>query len=383
MSLDLRRQCEIEGIEEVSNLEPGMDFRKPQYRREVWLRFYEFHLTYKIHPGLVYLFFPYLAEKYGWNQEQKLWFAFINGCTQNPCTTMAVFEEFPDLHSLKIDEMEKWHRENWRKLDYDTDSRYRKGHLVEMTQDYLKHLAGRTQDEFFNEFLGDQDPRKQFEKSWNYIYNNFFMYGRVSTFSYLEFLAIMGLPVEFTTFFMYDLTGSKSHRNGILKVCGRDDLEWYKGDNGVLTHTPDIMAFADREAMILFREAKERFKGKEFYNSVVIQTMESTLCCYKGWYRKNRRYPNVYTDMSFDRIKKAEKLWEGKKSFDVFWEAREKCLPKELLLEKNPNDPGKVPYKMNWYRETGEVIMMDHFDPVFTNHWNKNSNQKYVQSSLF
>ena len=132
---DLRRQCEIDGIPEISDLKPGMDFRNPQYRREVWLRFYEFHLTYKTHPGLVYLFFPYLAKKYGWDQEQKLWFAYINGCTQNPCTTMAVFEEFPDIHSLKLDEMEKWHREHWKKLDYDIDRRYQKGHLVEMTED--------------------------------------------------------------------------------------------------------------------------------------------------------------------------------------------------------------------------------------------------------
>lgn len=383
MSIDLRRQCEIDGIQEVSDLKPGLDFREPKYRREVWLRFYEFHLTYKTHPGLVYLFFPYLAKKYNWDFEQKLWFAYINGCTQNPCTTMAVFEEFPDIHSLNLAEMEKWHRENWKKLDYDIDRRYQKGHLVEMTQDYLKHLAGRTQEEFFNEFLGDTDPRKQFDKTWNYVYNQFFMYGRLSSFSYIEYLKIMGVPLEFTTFFMDDLSGSKSHRNGILKVCGRDDLDWHKGENGIETHTPDIIEFANIQALILLAEAKERFKEKEFCHSVGIETMESTLCCYKSWYRKNRRYPNVYTDMSFDRIKKAERMWDGKKNFDVFWEAREKELPPELLIEKTPSDPGLVPYKQNWYRETGEVIMMDHFDPVFANHWNQNQEKQYMTQSLF
>lgn len=383
MSEDLRRYCEMHGLEEVSDLRPGMDFRKPEYRREVWLRFYEFHLRHRTHPGLVYLFFPYLAEKYGWSMEQRLWFAYINGCTQNPCTTMAVFEEFPDLGSLKIDDMERWHRENWKKLDYDIDRRYQKGHLVEMTQDYLRHLGGRTQEEFFNGYLGDPDPRRQFDKTWDYVYNRFYMYGRLSTFSYIEYLKIMGVPVEFTTFFMDDLQGSKSHRNGILKVCGRDDLDWHGGENGITTHSPEIVRFADEQALILLDEAKKRFAGRDFIGSVGIETMESTLCCYKSWYRKNRRYPNVYTDMSYDRIKKAERMWAGKKDFGVFWEAREKCLPKELLREKCPEDPGLVPYKQNWFRETGEVIMMDVDDPTFVNHWNEAAKKAPRQEMLF
>ncbi len=383
MSYDLRRRCAIDGEEEIADLKPGMDFREPRYRREVWLRFYEFHLTYGIHPGLVYLFFPYLSEKYRWDTEQKLWFAYINGCTQNPCTTMAVFEEFPELRSLRLDQMEKWHRENWRRLDYDIDRRYQKGHLVEMVGDYLRHLDGRTQEEFFNGFLGDGDPRRQFARTWDYVYNRFYMFGRLSTFSYLEYLKIMGIPLEFTTFFMEDLSGSRSHRNGILKVCGRDDLDWHHGENGVMTHTPDIVAFADREALTLLEEARRRFRNRAFSRSVGIETMESTLCCYKSWFRKNRRYPNVYTDMSFNRIRKAEAMWDGRKDFGVFWEARARSLPEELLLERNPDDPGLTPYKQNWFRETGEVIMMDHFDPVFTNHWNQRGKREYRVQSLF
>lgn len=386
--LDLRRQCEILGIPEESDLKPGMDFRLPQYRREVWLRFYEYHLTYKTHPGLVYLFFPYLAEKYQWTMEQKLWFAFINGCTQNPCTTMAVFSEFPDFQNLDFARLESWHAQNWRKLDYDIDRRYQKGHLVEMIHDYQANIfesnPDMNQEKFFNEYLGDPDPYKQFDKTWNHVYNDFFMYGRLSTFSYIEYLKIMGIPVEFTTFFMEDLSGSKSHRNGILKVLGRDDLEWHDGANGIEKHSPEIVEFANREALILLEEAKKRFANKPFAHSVGIETMESTLCCYKSWHRVNRRYPNVYTDMSYNRIKKAEKMWEGTdKDFSVFWEAREKMLPPELLLEKNENDPGLVPYKQNWYRENGEVIMMDHFDPTFSNNWNKAKKNVYKQQTLF
>ncbi len=52
------RYCHLEGLKEVKDLKGGMDFRHPQYRREVFLRFYEFHLKYRTHPGCVYFLFP-------------------------------------------------------------------------------------------------------------------------------------------------------------------------------------------------------------------------------------------------------------------------------------------------------------------------------------
>jgi len=38
--------CELSGVKEESDLVPGLDFRLHEYRREVFLRFYEFHLKY-------------------------------------------------------------------------------------------------------------------------------------------------------------------------------------------------------------------------------------------------------------------------------------------------------------------------------------------------
>ena len=52
------RYCEENNIPEVTDLKAGMDFRKPEYRREVFLRFYEFHLKYRAHAGGVYQFIP-------------------------------------------------------------------------------------------------------------------------------------------------------------------------------------------------------------------------------------------------------------------------------------------------------------------------------------
>ena len=69
--------------------------------------------------------------------------------------------------------------------------------------------------------------------------------------------------------------------------------------------------------------------------------------------------------MFYNRIKRAEQDWEGEEDFSDFWEARRACLPSELRLEDNPADLGVKPEKQNHYRLTGQVIMMDKFDPVF------------------
>ena len=219
------RFCEERGLEEISDLKEGMDFRLPQYRREVFMRLYEFHLKYRSHPGLVYMIMPYLANKFNWTQEQKYWFAFINGCTQNPCTSWVIFNKFPDFEKITEDALEKWHRENWRRLDYDIDKRYSKGHFVENFANYKKHLGKMTQVQFFEEGLCYTDNKfENFYNVWDIVLKEFYLFGRLSTYSYLEYLKIMGLNIDCPELFLEDLNGSKSHRNGILKVCGLDNL---------------------------------------------------------------------------------------------------------------------------------------------------------------
>lgn len=359
----LESYCEINGITPVSELEKGMDFRKPEYRREVFMRFYEFHLKYKSHPGGVYFLFPYIFKKFNMNKEQRYWFAFINGCTQNPLTTWMIYQNFPEVPKNSID-MESWHAENWRKLQYDIDRRYQKGHLVEMVDDYIKNLAGRTQEEFFEVSLKGNTPEDSFFKVWYAVRDGFFMYGRLSTFSYLEYLWIVGLNIECASYFMEELEGSKSQRNGCLKVHGRDDLDWHKDDSK--KHSKELIEEIRLKADIVLAEAQERFKDEPFIREVNRFTLESTFCCYKSWHRVNRRYPGCYNDMMYDRIVRAEEIWP-EEDFSMFWDARKEYLPEPIRKEDNLLDIGLKPFKMNWYRETGEVIMMSSEWDVFEN----------------
>lgn len=372
----LERGCDLKGTAEVSDLEYGMDFRDIEFRREVFLRFYQFHLKNRAHPGGVYFIFPYLADKYNWSMEQKLWFAYLNGCTQHPMTTLTIFREFPTLprSSSEVEAFTNWNNSIWEKLIVDSDKKYQKGKIPQMLPSYLASLGGLSQEDYFRNKLGNADPKKHFRKVWDSVIGGFEGFGRLSTFSYLEYLQIMGIPFEYDSFFMDDLSGSKSHRNGMLKVLGRDDLDWWdKLNPNLKTHTPEITEWAEKEAWSLLEEAQDRFRYEDYIKDVGPQTLESTLCCYKSWHRPDRRYPGVYLDMMYQRIKNTEEVWGNTQDFSVFWEMREKCLPERLLLEKNPRDPthnrskSLSKEKQNHYRLTGQPIMMSQDFPEFRN----------------
>ena len=368
------RWSEINNKSEISNLEKGLDFRLPEYRRETFLKFYEFHLKYDSHPGAVYFAFPWLSKKFDMSFEDKLWFAFINGCSQNIVTTYKIWKHFPTFKKLNIEKLNTWWNENHGKFKagfgWDSDRKYFKigqTGFVNCVTNYKEHVEKvGTQNEFF-EYLCASDEFTNFESVWNVVRNEFLSFGRLSAFSYLEYLRIQGLPIECNNLFLEDLSGSKSHRNGLCKVLGRDDLDWHAKIN------PDFQGYESKtiewlkkEAETLFQEAQARIVNKHLSRF----TFESTLCCYKSWHRPNRRYPNVYMDMFHDRIKYAEFEWKNKE-FDIFWEMREQQLPKYLRLEDNPSDPGLSKEKQNHYLHTGQVIMMDKDWDCFENDFNK------------
>lgn len=361
-----KNQCEIDDINPVQDLKYGMDFRLPKYRREVFLRFYEFHLKYNLHPGMVYNVIPEIFERENYTMEQKLWFMFINGNSQNAISTYVIFQHFPDFKNLDIDKLDKWYNTHFRKLNWDTDRRHHKTQFIPAVKSYIENLGGQTQEEFFFglAFNPYNSEYIAFDNLWDTVKNEFHSFGRLSTFSYLEYLRIAGVPIDCGNLFLEDISGSKSHRNGICKVLGRDDLDWRKGNK--VYYSKATVSWLTTEGERLLEDARSRINHKD----VSYFTLESTLCCYKSWHRPNRRYPNVYNDMFFNRIKHGQNKW--RKSFKIFWDIRKETLPHYLRLEVNPNDLGLKPEKQNHYLKTGQVIMMNHEYECFQNDYNDN-----------
>lgn len=370
----IKSYCELEHVEEIKTLTPDMDFRDPRVRKAVFFKLFEFHTKYKIHPGLVYLYLPLLAEHEKWDNEQRLWVAFLEGICENPCTVWAIVNTFPTLPRTEqeISLFEKWHSKYWKRLQYDIDTRYNKGHAVDQLRSYVSNLNGKSQFDFFMGFFGEACDNKQwFDLIYDKMTSDFYKFGRLTTWSYMEFIKIL-VPVlnyEYSSLKMDDIEGSKSHRNGMLRVLGRDDLEWWRPElNGVTSHSKDFAREVEKRAVRLTQGLKEKFKNESWAKYIGYETVESTLCCFKNCFH-GRRYPNIYTDMSYDRIKKAEEVWDGAIDFSIFWDMRKENLPRYLLLEYNPDDVGLCPKKQEYFMRTGKLPMLSVLDPVFHCSW--------------
>ena len=283
------RYCELAMVPEVAELQAGMDFRLPRYRREVFLRFYEFHLRHRAHPGCVYYLLPHLAEVGGWSMEQRLWFAFINGNTQNPVTSWLIFREFPDLARLDGFRLAEWFGSHYQQLAFDTDRRYHKAKFLVCVENY-RVLTGGDQVGWLAS-LTAPTPEATFRALWQVVVDRFIYFGRLSAFSYLEYLAISGVPLACDQLFLRDLPGSRSHRNGLCRVLGRDDLDWHDSNPAFDGDYSGVMDWLVAEGEALLHEAQVRLKPS--YPDVGNFTLESALCTYKSWHRPNRRYPNV------------------------------------------------------------------------------------------
>lgn len=337
-------------------LERGMDFRLPEYRREVFLRFFLFHCRWRSHPGGVYYLMPWLRERYGWDQETSLWFAFLNGNTQHPVTSLMLHRMCPwPSDSIALERMLQFYEQEYARLPFDTDRRHWKKSLRPAVDSYLDALKP------FGSQAVMWDVSAQvagFKGIWDRA-TSLYGFGRLSAFSYAEYLKIMGVDFECDDLFLGDIDGSRSHRSGLQIVAGDDPGEVLAYKGGWASNEIESMEWFAKD---LLAEAKDRQTTE---TSVDYFTMESALCTYKSWHKPNRRYPGVYNDMLYDRLVRYEELWPESRITQNFWAARKECLPVWMRLEDQPTDPGCKPIKQNWYRLYGEVPVMGHDDPVF------------------
>ena len=305
---------------------------------------------------MVYSFLPAIAEAYDLDPDGWVWLAWLNGNTQNPAMSLLLLEAAPRPRDWQK-AIDFWN-ENFKLMDFDTDRRHQKGKFGEATEKWAREFGQQPTTDWMDAGL------EGWEATWKYSNSQPYM-GRLSAWSMMEYARILlgnDFVPDMGSWLLDDKSGSRSHRNGVALVAGYDSVYWEADDAEMLGIVGQLTMFADE----LLEEARERNPG---HPDVGRLTMESALCTYKSWHKPNRRYPNVYADMAYNRLKKAEARFGNR--FDILWEARQKDLPEYLRLEDSPFDPGLVAVKQNHYLETGQVIMMDCEWPDMENSFNE------------
>lgn len=303
-----------------------MDYREKQNRVEAFIRWYAWSLKYKDCDPAVWCT-NYLHQRYEHNDEERIWLAWLYGNTYQLPTAWVLKNEFPDFELATVDRITQWNTANYKRLRYQTDTKWNKGHLPSMFASYQKYIGGSSQRNTLESRFGENEEQN-FDNLWADINKSLHKFGRYSTWFYLQHLKhTAGIPMNPTSLMLSDYSGSRSHRNGLLYALGVEE----KVDQRL---TIAEYEYLESEAREIVKEMKQRFP--ELASQVDFFTMETCLCSFKKIFRpKHGRYLGYYLDRQSEEIQKAESDgWYGI-DWEVLWQARQETLDKRLSLRNN------------------------------------------------
>jgi hypothetical protein len=276
-----------------------------------------------------------MFDRFEHNTEQKLWIAWIYGTTYHFPTSWVIWNEFPDMELVGVDRINEWNSNNYKRLRYQTDTKWNKGHLPAQFLSYKQWVGNRTQRESFQPLL-EGTSAENFNRLFGEVKNKLHKFGRYSTWFYLQTLKqCCGLPIEPGNLMLDDYDGSRSHRNGLCMALGLDD--WY--DQKLTTDQINVL---DGEAYYILQEVKKDFPNTDYFD------METCLCSFKKIFRKKHgRYIGYYLDRQAEEIMQCEKdEWYGI-DWQPMWDARNETLERKLLTNKIDHS------KMGLYLDNG------------------------------
>jgi len=290
-------------------------------RKKDFINWYRWSLSIKDCDPAIHMT-NYLFDRFEHNKEQKLWIAWIYGTTYYLPTTWVIWNEFPDMELVGSERLREWNNDNYKRLRYQTDTKWNKGHLPAQFESYKQWVGKRSQQEAFEPFLKGS-ASENFDQLWEEVKIKFHKFGRYSTWFYLQTLKqCCGMQIEPGNLMLDDHEGSRSHRNGLCLALGLD--EWV--DKKL---TPIELNYIDGQAYYILQEVKQEFPNTDYFD------METCLCSFKKLFRENHgRYLGYYLDRQAEEIQQCENdSWNGI-DWKPLWDSRTETLPKNLLTNR-------------------------------------------------
>jgi hypothetical protein len=329
-------------------------------RRESFIRWYAWSLKYGDCDPAVWMT-NYLHKRYEHNDEERLWLAWLYGNTYQLPTAWVLKNEFPDYELATVSRITWWNSENYKRLRYQVDTKWNKGHLPAMFESYQKFIGKKTQREVLERYYGDNE-KQTFDNLWNAIKNSLYKFGRYSTWFYLQHLRhTAAIHIQPTSLMLDDFSGSRSHRNGLHFAFGEDD-------NVDRRLTAGEYSSLESRASEIIVEMKDRFP--ELRDQIDFFTMETCLCSFRKIFRNHHtRFLGYYLARQKQEIEQAERdNWSGIE-WNVLWQARKETLDRRLLnLSLTKENSSNSDYlKTGKIREPWEIFVdCDNLNNFFT-----------------
>jgi hypothetical protein len=298
---------------------------------------------YDVDPAMFLL--NYIHKRMELNIEQRYWVAWLYGNSYQLATAWVIANEFPDFENVDIDRLTEWNSNNYKRLRYQSDQKWQKGHLPVMFESYKKNIysIATTQEEFFNKICCSEDKYENFDLLYSYIIKNFFKFGRYSAWFYIQTLKeTCELNVEPRDLLLKD-DNTHTQRDGLCYAIGEDS---WVGDKSLRKDPVRLSVLNDISLFIL-----EQIKDGHPNLSADMFTLETTLCAFKKTFRKrNGRYLGYYLDRQFEDIKQVqEDNWLGI-DWELLWDGRD-----EILDPRTNRKTGVIQKDMEYFLDTGEI----------------------------
>jgi len=236
-----------------------VDWRSPDLREELFNRYFKWRILSHDLDHTHYM--NVLCEDYSF--EQKAWFAFAFGMTYRTPQAFSYTETFPDFHATSLDEIEKWHTENWKRTTYGTDARYNKGHFHKQCTSIKEWLKGKTFQQKLDGILVHDTQRKNFWALYNEVLS-LYKYGRMTGWLTMQALHdLLHLPIDpedimLDGFSPNNDSSLQSIWNGLCALTNQP--EKMVGKYG--THTCDEKDVSwGKEALMHYTNLAEEFSG--------------------------------------------------------------------------------------------------------------------------
>lgn len=275
----------------------------------------------------------YFFKRFEFNLEQKYWLCWLFAHTYNFPTAYIIWNEFPDFHLVDSQRLKEWNDANYKRLRYQTDTKWNKGHLPAMFESYKKWVGNRSQHSKFLSLQGE-DPHANFNRLWKQV-RTWHKFGRYTVWFYLQTIKqCVGVNLDATSLIFDDFEGSRSHRNGFCYAVDRRDLIDTRLSKDDVTKFNTSAKYILQSTQIQFPEIKEKL---DYF------AMETALCSFKKLFRVNQgRYLGYYHDRQAEEIKKAEKDgWIGI-NWNPLWQCRNECIEAQYLGGKIDKEKMKL-----------------------------------------